>query len=183
MDSKTPIPKSKSDCMYSVTWANWFEDWLKSRLYVVPSERKENKQAHQMEYTQAQTQTETLTPTPRYIRIAPKSKNEKLSHSHTHKRTHAHAYTNLYMQSTEQRANSAHTKRRENAEHINVNVNRRMNDMYTITNDRAKEKQRFCFHMVVLNANSMICFYRNLFSSLRCEFQCVLLLWRIFALK
>lgn len=31
--------------MYSVTRANWFKDLLKSRLYAVPPERKENKQA------------------------------------------------------------------------------------------------------------------------------------------
>lgn len=35
------------------------------------------------------------------------------------------------------------------------------------TNDTTKEKQRFCFHMVVFKVN--FCFYRNAFSSRRCE--------------
>lgn len=45
----------KSDWMYAVTWANWFEDWPKCRLYVQLrlESVKENKHTHKRNQTES----------------------------------------------------------------------------------------------------------------------------------
>lgn len=90
--------EKKSDWMYSVTWANWFKDWLKSRLYAVQPKWKENKQA---------TKCSIYTP----IHLHRSKKQEwKTQQPHSQlTRTRTHTIYFFYMQSTEQRTNSAQT--------------------------------------------------------------------------